>query len=253
MQYFSSMKNKSVVVTGGNKGIGKNIALSFAQLGANVVISGRNIEDLKETTEELKRHNPKCRYIPADLSKTKEIKKLFKSTVDYMGSIDILVNNAGINIAKPALDITEEEWDLVLNTNLKASFFCSQEAAKFMKKNHSGKIINIASQMGFVGYWDRSAYCASKGGIIQLTKALAIEWAPFKINVNAVAPTFIKTDLTSKMFENKKFKKDIYNRIPLGGLAEPSDVSGAVLYLSSDMAKFITGETIKVDGGWTAI
>lgn len=253
MEYFSELKYKSVLITGGSKGIGKDIALSFAKLGASVVISGRNIEDLKTTTQELRIYNQKSFYVPADLTKLDEIKNLLETTEKLIGPLNILVNNAGINIAKPAFDITEEDWDTVLNTNLKATFFCSQLAAKSMAKMQNGKIINIASQMAFVGYWNRAAYCSSKGGVVQLTKALSIEWASKNINVNAVAPTFIETELTSSMFKDAAFKNDVLNRIPKGKLAEPSDVSGAVIYLASDMAKFVTGETIKVDGGWTAI
>jgi len=122
-----------------------------------------------------------------------------------------------------------------------------------MIKDGEGRIINIASQMGFVGYWDRAAYCSSKGGLVQLTKALAVEWAKYNIKVNAVAPTFIETDLTKKMFHNKEFYEDVISRIPLGKLAKTSDITGTVFFLASDMSRFITGETIKVDGGWTAI
>ncbi|WP_245737002.1 SDR family NAD(P)-dependent oxidoreductase [Salibacterium qingdaonense] len=182
-----------------------------------------------------------------------DMENMFRTAVDYAGSLDILVNNAGLNITKPAIDVTEEDWDQVLDTNLKSAFFCSQKAAACMMENKGGNIINIASQMGFVGYWNRAAYCSSKGGMIQLTKTLAIEWAEYHINVNAVAPTFINTELTSSMFEDKAFEKDVYQRIPLGKLADPSDVTSAVLYLSSTISNFVTGETIKVDGGWTAL
>ena len=122
-----------------------------------------------------------------------------------------------------------------------------------MRNQKNGKIINIASQMAFVGYYNRAAYCSSKGGLVQLTKALAVEWAKLGINVNAVAPTFIETELTAKMFEDEDFKRDVENRILLKGLSQPKDISGAVLYLASDLANFVTGETLKVDGGWTAI
>ncbi|RSL33554.1 SDR family oxidoreductase [Salibacterium salarium] len=253
MTHFSDLQNKSVLVTGGSKGIGKDIALGFAKNQANVIISGRNETSLQDTVQELRKHNPSCYYVQADVTNMEDIEKMFRMAVDYAGRLDILVNNAGLNITKPALDVTEEDWDQVLDTNLKSAFFCSQKAAKYMTENNAGKIINIASQMGFVGYWDRAAYCSSKGGMIQLTKTLAIEWAKYNINVNAVAPTYIKTELTSTMFEDEEFEKDVYQRIPLGKLADPSDVTGAVLYLSSTISKFVTGETIKVDGGWTAL
>lgn len=251
--YFKELENKTIVVTGGSKGIGKSIALTFAQLKANVVISGRNKSALEETLEELQEYNKNCIAISGDLSNIDEVRHLIDTAAETFGSVDVLINNAGINIAKPALDVTEEDWDTVLDLNLKTAFFASQAAAKYMISQKSGRIINIASQMAFVGYIKRAAYCSSKGGLVQLTKALAVEWARQGIRVNAVAPTFIETEFTAKMFEDKEFKKDVDSRILLDGLSQPEDISGAVLYLASNMANFVTGETIKVDGGWTAI
>lgn len=251
--YFSELNNKTIIVTGGSKGIGKDIALTFARLNANVVISGRNKSALDETLKELKQYNDKCISVSGDLSNIDEVRKLIDTTAATFGSIDVLINNAGVNIAKPALEVTEEDWDTVLDLNLKTAFFASQAAAKYMINQKSGRIINISSQMAFVGYMKRAAYCSSKGGLVQLTKALAVEWAPAGIRVNAVAPTFIETELTTKMFEDKEFKKDVDSRILLDGLSQPEDISGAVLYLASNLANFVTGETIKVDGGWTAI
>ena len=240
-------------MTGGSKGIGKDIALTFAKLKANVVISGRNEKVLNETLQELHTYNEKCMAVAGDLSDITVVKSLIDQAVEVFGTVDVLVNNAGVNIAKPAMEVTEEDWDTVLDLNLKSAFFSSQAAAKYMLAQKSGKIINIASQMAFVGYYKRAAYCSSKGGLIQMTKALAVEWAKQGVKVNAVAPTFIETELTAKMFEDVSFKNDVENRILLDGLSQPKDISGAVLYLASDLANFVTGETIKVDGGWTAI
>jgi NAD(P)-dependent dehydrogenase (short-subunit alcohol dehydrogenase family) len=254
MTYFTELSEKKVLVVGGSKGIGKNIALAFASLGAEVVITGRNETDLERTTEELLTLNSNCSYLAADIQEVKQIYHMMDQAVSRLGRIDVLINNAGINIPKPALEVTEDDWDRVLNTNLKGTFFCSQRAGKYMiEQGVKGKIITIVSQMAFVGYIKRAAYCSSKGGAVQLTKALAIEWAEHQINVNAVAPTFIETDFTKKMFDDQPFYQDVLNRIPLGTLAKPEDVTGAVLFLASDMANFITGETIRVDGGWTAI
>lgn len=251
--YFSELENKTVVVTGGSKGIGKDIALTFAKLNANVVISGRNKDILQETLEELQSFNKRCIAISGDLSDIREVKRLIDKAAEEFGTIDVLVNNAGVNIAKPAMEVTEEDWDTVLDLNLKSAFFASQAAAKYMLEQKNGRIINIASQMAFVGFVKRAAYCSSKGGLVQMTKALAVEWAKNGIRVNAVAPTFIETELTAKMFEDKDFEKEVHSRILLDGLSQPKDISGAVLYLASDLANFVTGETIKVDGGWTAI
>lgn len=251
--YFSELKGQTVVVTGGSKGLGKDIALTFAELGANVAISGRNQETLDATLEELRAHNPNCIAVAGDLSDVNEVKKLIDTAATQFGTIDVLVNNAGVNIAKPAMDVTEADWDTVLDLNLKSAFFASQAAAKYMLAQNSGRIINIASQMAFVGYIKRAAYCSSKGGMVQMTKALAVEWAKQGIRVNAVAPTFVETEFTEKQFEDAAFKEDVDRRILLDGLSQPKDTSGAVLYLASNLSNFVTGETIKVDGGWTAI
>lgn len=251
--YFSELENKTVVVTGGSKGIGKDIALTFAKLNANVVISGRNKDVLQETLAELRSFNERCMAVSGDLSDIQEVRRLIDAAAEEFGTIDVLVNNAGVNIAKPAMEVTEQDWDTVLDLNLKSAFFASQAAAKYMLEQKSGRIINIASQMAFVGFIKRAAYCSSKGGLVQMTKALAVEWAKNGIRVNAVAPTFIETELTAKMFEDEEFKNEVHSRILLDGLSQPKDISGAVLYLASDLANFVTGETIKVDGGWTAI
>lgn len=253
MKYFSELEGRKILVTGGGKGIGKEIASGFAGCGATVVITGRNEKVLQETTEALQELNGSCTYIVADMQDVQSVYDMVDEAVSKMGGLDVLVNNAGVNIAKPALEITEADWDNVLDTNLKGTFFCSQRAGKHMDAQGKGRIINMVSQMGFVGYFDRAAYCSSKGGAVQLTKALTVEWAKKNIRVNAVAPTFVKTVMTNEMFKDQSFHEEVLNRIPLGELAQPSDISGAVLFLASDMANFITGETIKVDGGWTAI
>lgn len=253
MTYFSELKGQKVLVTGGSKGIGKDIAVSFAKLGANVIITGRDETSLSAAVEELKQIHSHCSYLVADMQDVQSVYDMVDEAVLALGGLDVLVNNAGVNIPKPALEVTEGDWDRVLDTNLKGAFFCSQRVGKYMTEQGSGRIINIVSQMAFVGYIKRAAYCSSKGGAVQLTKALAIEWAPYNVKVNAVAPTFIETDFTKNMFDDQDFYRDVMSRIPLGKMPKPSDVTGAVLFLASNMANFITGETIKVDGGWTAI
>jgi NAD(P)-dependent dehydrogenase (short-subunit alcohol dehydrogenase family) len=253
VSYFTELHGQKVIVTGGSKGIGKDIALSFAKLGAKVIITGRDESALSSTADQLKELQSECSYIVCDMQDVKNIYEMVDEAYIRNNGIDVLVNNAGINIPKPAIEVTEDDWDRVLDTNLKGVFFSSQRAGKYMIPQRKGKIINIVSQMAFVGYVKRAAYCSSKGGAVQLTKALAIEWAPYNIKVNAVAPTFIETDLTKKMFEDQSFYQDVVSRIPLGKLARPSDITGSVLFLASEMSDFITGETIKVDGGWTAI
>lgn len=251
--HFADLKGKSVLVTGGSKGIGRSIALAFANLGANVTIIGRDRDNLEATRKELVAVSSGCSAIQADLSYIQEIRRAVDMTAEHNGSINVLVNNAGINIAKPAFEVAEEDWDKVLDLNLKSAFFMCQAAGSHMKRDGGGKIINIASQMAFVGYYNRAAYCSSKGGLVQLTKALAVEWAPHRINVNAVAPTFVETEMTSGMMEDPAFMEEIRHRILFGHPSKPEDVNGAVLFLASDMSSYVTGDTIKVDGGWTAI
>lgn len=251
--HFGDLEGKSVLVTGGSKGIGRSIALAFAELGANVTIVGRNLDSLESTRKEMLVKSPGSSAIQADLSDINETRRVADMTAERYGSIDVLVNNAGINIAKPAFEVTEDDWDKVLDLNLKSAFFMCQAAGRHMQQQGGGKIINIASQMAFVGYYNRAAYCSSKGGLVQLTKALAVEWAPHRINVNAVAPTFVETEMTSGMMEDPAFMEEIRSRILLGHPSKPEDVNGAVLFLASAMSSFVTGDTIKVDGGWTAI
>ena len=178
---------------------------------------------------------------------------MIKQTMEQMGRIDVLVNNAGVNIPCDALDFTEADWDAVLDVNLKGLFFLSQRTARRMKETGGGKIVNIASQNGVVGYYKRAAYCSSKAGVVNLTRVLALEWARYGINVNAVGPTFILTPLTQSTFDDPVLREDLLKRIPIGRVGKPEDVVGAVVFLASPAADMITGHTLLVDGGWTAI
>lgn len=250
---FIDLKNKNVVITGGNKGIGQKIAIDFAELGANVIIIGRDNNALNQTLDILNRYDGNHNAFSLDITKLNKVSETVEQIIAIYKSIDILVNNAGINISKPAFEIEEEDWDKVLELNLKSLFFISKFFGRYMAEEKGGKIINVASQVGFVGYHNRAPYSSSKGGVIQLTKSLAIEWAKYNINVNAIAPTFVETKLTEEMFKDKKFKEDVLNRVLFHKLPKLDDITGAILYLSSNLSNFITGETIKIDGGWTAI
>lgn len=251
--YFSEMEGKVVVVTGGNSGIGREIALEFSKLGSKVIAIGRNMDSLEKTKSLLDKNGEESSIIQLDISNIEEMRNKVENIYTKYNKIDVLINSAGINITKDAFDVTEEDWDKVLDTNLKAMFFMSQAVGEIMKENGGGKIINLASQMSFIGYVKRAAYGSSKGGVVQLTKALAVEWAKYNINVNAIAPTFVETKLTENMFEDEIFKKDVYSRILFDDLPKPSDIVGGVLYLSSDLSKYVTGETIKIDAGWTVL
>ncbi|MFC3524448.1 2-deoxy-D-gluconate 3-dehydrogenase [Marinococcus halophilus] len=246
-----SLEGKTIVVTGANKGIGKEIAIMLAEAGASVAMVARDEQALQETEWSIQDKNRSAASFPFDLTKIDKLDELFDSIHRRLGQIDVLLNNAGTNIPAPAEEVTEEEWDRIHDINLKSVFFACQAAGKWMREAGHGKIINMSSQMAFVGYYNRAAYSSSKGGITQLTKSLAIEWASHGINVNAVAPTFIETPMTEKMFEDTEFKKEVLARIPLGRLARPEDLFGAVAFLSSASSDMVTGQTIMVDGGWT--
>lgn len=251
LESFFGMKDKVVVITGASQGIGKDMAFLYGQMGAKVALVARNTEKLEHISNEMKNLGYKAMYVPCDLTQVELISDVMAQIHNYYGKIDILINNAGTNIAKPPEEITEKDWDTVLDLNLKSAFFCSKEAGNFMKLGKKGKIIFISSQMAQVGYYNRVSYCSSKGGVMQLTRSLAIEWAKHQINVNSIAPTFIETPMTAPMFEDQSFKEDVLNRIPLGRLAKPEDLYGALLFLSSSSSDMVTGQTVFVDGGWT--
>lgn len=244
------LQGKTALVTGAGKGIGRAIALALAENGARVAAAARTLADLESLQAEI--GSDKCFITTCDVSSVADIRAMVEKVEAWAGKIDILVNSAGINIQANALDVTEEQWDKIMNTNLKGSFFCSQAVARTMVPHNGGKIINITSQMAFVGFYRRAAYCASKGGVSQFTKVLAVELAPHNINVNCVAPTFINTPLTEPMFKEKAFYDEVIRRIPLQRVGEVDDVVGAVLYLASDMANLVTGTSVVVDGGWIA-
>lgn len=198
IQSMFGLSEKVAVITGASKGIGRDISLFLAEAGADVAIIARNKQELYELSEEIQAKGRRALAISADLMEISSIPNIVDQVIKEFGRIDILINNAGMNIPKPALEITEHEWDLVTDLNVKSLFFMTKEVGKYMQEQKAGKVVNITSQMAFVGYYDRAAYCASKGSVTQMMKALAIEWAPYNINVNAVAPTFIETPMTKK-------------------------------------------------------
>ncbi len=242
-----NLKEKVAVVTGGNRGIGKAIAMAFAQAGASVALCGTNEATLKETSAEIEKSGVGCLSLKADVSKGGEVEAFSKAVLEKFGKIDILVNNAGVTRDNLLLRMGEEEWDEVLAINLKSAFLTTKFFVKPMMKARQGRIINITSVSGVKGNAGQANYAASKAGLIGLTKTTAREFASRNITCNAVAPGFIQTDMTKALGE--KVQQEVIAQIPLGYLGETSDIAQAVLFLASDGARYITGQVICVDGG----
>jgi len=246
-----SLKGKTAIVTGASKGLGEAIALSMADAGANLVLTGRDDAGLEKVAEAVTAKGVKCIPMKVDVLKANEIQEMIKKTLSEFSKIDVLVNNAGINIVKPILKMTEDEWDKVLNTNLKGYFLCAQAVAPHLIEQKSGCIINNASVFGRTGFMNLSPYIASKGGVVQLTKAMAVEWARFNVRVVCIAPSYIVTEMAKRDIEaNPKIREQNIKKIPMRRGGEPKEVGDVCVFLASEAASFITGETIAIDGGW---
>jgi len=242
------LKGKTAVVTGGSRGIGRAIALKLASCGANVVVNyTRNSKAADEVVAEIKAMGSSGMAVKADVSIASEVENLVNEVLKTFGSIDILVNNAGITRDNLIIRMTEKEFDDVINTNLKGAFICTKAVSRVMIKQKSGKIINVSSVVGIVGNAGQSNYAAAKAGLIGFTKSMAKELAKRGINVNAVAPGFIQTDMTSVLPEN--VKEEFLKSIPLMRIGKPEDIANTVLFLASEYSDYITGQVINIDGG----
>ena len=241
------LKDKVAIITGASRGIGKSIALLMAKNGAKVVVSARNQELLDSLVAEIKAFGGEALAVAGDVTSTADANNLVASAVETFGQVDILVNNAGITRDGLLLRMKDEDWDAVLDINLKGAFVCTRAAAKVMTKKRYGRIINISSVVGEMGNAGQANYCASKGGMIGLTKSNAKELAKRNITVNAVTPGFIATDMTGDLAD--KVKEELTAQIPLGCLGEAEDVAEAVLFLASEQSKYITGQVLGVNGG----
>ncbi len=245
-----SLEGKTAIVTGANTGIGQAIAVALANAGAKVAAVGRS--PMNDTAEKIGGGPDRFHAVKADLSNMSVLPGVIEDVLGWSGAVDILVNNAGIIRRNDSLDFTEEDWDAVLDTNLKSVFFLSQAAARHMVGRGGGKIVNIASLLSFQGGIRIASYTASKSGLAGLTKLLACEWAGKGINVNAVAPGYVVTNNTKALREDEARYKAILDRIPAGRWADPADIAGAAVYLASPAADYVHGITLPVDGGWLA-
>lgn len=244
------LTGRVAVVTGANTGIGQAIALGLAAAGADIAAVGRT--PAQETVEKARALGRRAEIISADLSTTEPVERVAAEAVEKLGGLDILVNNAGIIRRNDSLDFTEEDWDVVMNTNLKSVFFLCQAAARHMVGQGRGKIINIASMLTFQGGIRVASYTASKSGIGGLTKLLANEWAAKGINVNAIAPGYIATNNTAALQADATRNRQIMERIPAGRWGDPEDIAGAAVFLASSASDYVQGHVLAVDGGWLA-
>ena len=242
------MSTKIALVTGGSRGIGKEIALALAKEGNNIAISyGTNSEGAMEVVNEIKAYGVDGIAVKADVSVSEDVKNLIKTVEDKLGTIDILVNNAGITKDNLLIRMTEEDWDNVMDVNLKGTFLCTKAVSRSMMKKRYGKIINITSVVGITGNAGQGNYAASKAGVIGFTKSMAKELASRGIRVNAVAPGLIKTDMTNVLTD--EIKAEMLKMIPLNTMGNPEDIANLVVFLASEKSDYITGQIIKIDGG----
>jgi 2-deoxy-D-gluconate 3-dehydrogenase len=235
-------------VTGASRGIGKAIALALAGAGADLALSGRDEATLQPVAEEIRALGRRALPVPLDVSNLEAHAPAVDRILSELGRIDILVNNAGGNVRRESLDYLPEDWDRVLDTNLKGAFFLTQAVARHMVEHDGGKILNISSMTSYLGVPTVPAYTASKAALQQLTKMLAVEWADFNIQVNAIAPGWINTELTAPIKETPRYQW-VLNRTPAGRFGEPEELAGAAVFLCSPAADFITGQTLAIDGG----
>jgi 2-deoxy-D-gluconate 3-dehydrogenase len=247
------LDNRSAIVTGAGRGIGKAVALGLAREGADVGLVARSRDELELVAEEIRSLGRRTKVISADLIQIRDLPSIVTEIVEDLGQVDILVNNAGTNIPEEALEVNEENWNRIMDINLKAAFFMAQAVGKVMiEQGRGGRIINITSQTGSVALIKRSAYCASKAGLNMITKVLALEWASYGILVNAVAPTFIETEMSKGYLANPEFRRYALSKNLLKRFGTPEDVVGAVIYLSASASSLVTGHILMVDAGWTA-
>jgi len=248
------LKNKIALVTGSSRGVGRAIVLAYAREGANVVVNYTSNEAAaNEVVEAIGGMGSRAIAVRADVAVKSDVERLVQSTVDTFGRIDILVNNAGFTRPALMLKMTEDQWDEVVDIHLKGAFLCSQAAARHMKEQNSGKIINVTSVAGLVGTVGQINYSAAKGGVISMTKSLARELARYNICANVISLGIVATDMTEKIRTDEKLKEIYMNRILLKRFAEPDDISPAFVFLASDESNYITGQLLCVDGGYGMI
>lgn len=243
------LSGRVAIITGASRGLGQYFSRALARAGADLVITSRNIDSLEPFRTEIESLGREALPVELDVRLYESIQKAVEAAAEHYGKIDILVNNAGCNVRKPSVDITWEDWNLVLDTNIRGTFFVAQAVAKKMIPRKYGKIINIGSVTSVFGYAALAPYCASRGGVKQLTMSLADDWGVHGITVNCLAPGWFKTAQNAMMYEDKEWVEYLCDRIPLKRPGLPNDLDGAIVFLASEASRYVTGQTILVDGG----
>ena len=246
------LSERVAVVTGGGTGLGKGIAAGLAQAGARVVVAGRRQEVVEQTASDIRAAGGRAEGIALDVTRIKELPAFFESVTKRHGRLDILVNSAGTNRRASCLEYTEKDWDTVMDLNLKSLFFACQAAARIMKEQGAGKIINVASLATAITSLNQSAYAPSKAGVKQVTMLLALELAPYRINVNAIGPGWFRTPLNDDLFQNEGWARGVQSLIPWGRTGTPEELAGTAVFLASRASDYLTGQVIYVDGGMLA-
>ncbi len=246
---FCDLTGKVAIVTGASRGLGQYFARALVRAGADLVITSRRVKSLEPFRAEIEALGRRALPLELDVTEHSSIQAMVEAAHDHYGQIDILVNNAGCNVRKPAVEVSWEDWNLVLDTNLRGTFFVAQAVARTMIPRRYGRIINIGSVTCVFGYAGLAPYCASRGGVRQLTMSLADDWGPHGITVNCLAPGWFKTAQNAVMFEDKEWVEYLCDRIPLKRPGRPNDLDGAIVFLASDASEYITGQTLLVDGG----
>jgi NAD(P)-dependent dehydrogenase (short-subunit alcohol dehydrogenase family) len=247
------LTGRVALVTGAGRGIGRACALGLAHAGADVALAARSVDHLEKVAAEIREIGREASAHVLDVRSVPDIRRLVADVTTRHGRIDILVNNAGTNVQQDVLDVSEEDWDLVVDTNLKGAFFVAQEVGRAMVERGNGKIVNMASTFAGLGFPGRASYASSKGGVLQFTRVMALEWASRGVNVNAVGPTATMTPMNAALFADDDYRERVLSRIPAGRLATPDDVVGAVVFLASPASEMVNGHMLLVDGGWSAI